>query len=57
MTEGDTQRGDGELGTCHVCGDVFSTQEALIRHLEEAHEEDRLVEDQSEPVEADPSGV
>lgn len=28
---------DAEIGTCHVCGDTFATQEELSKHLIDAH--------------------
>jgi hypothetical protein len=31
-----TQHGDGEIGTCHVCGATFATQEELSKHLIDA---------------------
>lgn len=36
MSERTTQRGDGEIGTCHVCGATFATQEELSKHLIDA---------------------
>ncbi len=30
--------GDGEIGTCHVCGATFATQEELSKHLIDANE-------------------
>jgi len=38
MSERETQRGDAEVGACHVCGETFPTQEDLSKHLIEAHE-------------------
>jgi hypothetical protein len=38
MSERETQRGDPEVGVCHVCGESFPTQEELSKHLIEAHE-------------------
>ena len=38
MSERETQRGDPEVGVCHVCGETFPTQEELSKHLIEAHE-------------------
>lgn len=40
MSEVEEQRGDPELGTCHVCGRRFPTQEELSKHLLEAHAEE-----------------
>ena len=45
MSERIEQGGDGELGTCHICGEVFSTQQLLADHLREQHEEDTLAGD------------
>ena len=42
MTEQDEQRGDGEIGVCHVCGQAFDTQLALSKHLMDVHEDDLL---------------
>lgn len=44
MTEVDEQRGDREIGTCHVCGSEFSSQEDLSKHLMDVHGEDSLPE-------------
>jgi hypothetical protein len=45
MTEQDEQRGDPEVGVCHVCGQEFVTQLALSQHLMDAHEGDVLKAD------------
>ena len=42
MTERETQQGDGETAECHVCSQTFSTQEELLKHLEERHPDDLL---------------
>jgi hypothetical protein len=42
MTEQDEQRGDPEIGVCHVCGQTFDTQLELSQHLMDVHEEDVL---------------
>lgn len=42
MTERTEQRGDPEIGVCHVCGQEFDTQLALSKHLMDVHEEDVL---------------
>jgi uncharacterized C2H2 Zn-finger protein len=42
MSEMETQRGDSEIGRCHVCGDLFPTQEELSRHLMKAHSDESL---------------
>jgi hypothetical protein len=36
VSERTTQRGEGEIGTCHVCGATFATQEELSKHLIDA---------------------
>lgn len=48
MTEQDEQRGDPEVGVCHVCGQEFETQLALSQHLMDMHEEDVLNSDPTE---------
>lgn len=45
MTERDEQRGDPEIGVCHVCGQTFDKQLALSKHLMDAHDEDILPTD------------
>lgn len=42
MTERDEQRGDPEIGVCHVCGQTFDTQLALSQHLMDIHPDDLL---------------
>jgi hypothetical protein len=42
MTETDEQRGDPEIGVCHVCGQTFDTQLALSQHLMDTHPDDLL---------------
>jgi hypothetical protein len=42
MTERDEQRGDPEIGVCHVCGTRFDTQRELAQHLLDAHDGDLL---------------
>jgi hypothetical protein len=42
VSEVEDQRGDGEIGTCHVCGRTFPTQEALSQHLMDDHEGELL---------------
>jgi len=37
MSEMETQSGDAEVGRCHICAQVFDTQEDLSKHLMEAH--------------------
>ena len=48
MSERDEQRGDPEIGVCHVCGQTFDTQLALSKHLMEVHEDDVLPADPAE---------
>ena len=48
MTEKDAQEGDRETAVCHVCDRRFSTQEELLKHLEETHPDD-LLPNVSEP--------
>jgi hypothetical protein len=45
MTEQDEQRGDPEIGVCHVCGQEFDTQLALSQHLMDVHADDVLNSD------------
>ena len=40
MSEREHQGGDGEVGTCHVCGKLFASQELLSKHLLDEHGED-----------------
>jgi hypothetical protein len=42
MTERTEQRGDPEVGVCHVCGREFATQLALSQHLMDEHDEELL---------------
>ena len=44
MSEVERQGGDPEVGTRHVCGRTFPSQEELSKHLLEDHEEDRGAE-------------
>jgi len=46
MTERTEQRGDSEVGVCHVCGKEFETQLALSQHLIDEHDEELLAGDQ-----------
>jgi hypothetical protein len=48
-----TQHRDGEIGTCHVCGATFATQEELTKHLIDA--DDGL--GTADGPEADPAGT
>jgi hypothetical protein len=38
MTERTEQRGDPEVGVCHVCGQAFDTQLKLSQHLMDEHD-------------------
>lgn len=40
MSEVERQGGDPEVGTCHVCGRTFASQEELSKHLLHAHDGD-----------------
>ena len=42
MSEADGQRGEGEMATCHMCGQEFPTPEELSKHLMEAHDDEGL---------------
>jgi hypothetical protein len=42
MTERDEQEGAEEIGTCHICGKTFPTQEEMSRHMMDAHEGEGL---------------
>ena len=42
VTERDEQGGDPELGTCHICGKEFRTQEELSKRLMDVHPDDAL---------------
>jgi hypothetical protein len=42
VRERDSQQGDAETAVCHVCNERFSTQEQLLKHLEQAHPDDVL---------------
>jgi hypothetical protein len=53
VTERSVQRGNDEVGICHVCGTTFATQEELSKHLIDAH--DGLAAD--EPGAPDPAGT
>ncbi len=48
MSEVEDQRGDGEIGTCHVCGRTFPTQEELSKHLMDDHDGELLVDPDSD---------
>jgi hypothetical protein len=42
MSERDQQGGDHEMGTCHMCGQTFNSQEELSKHMMDAHEGEGL---------------
>jgi uncharacterized C2H2 Zn-finger protein len=44
MTEHETQLAEVEIGRCHVCAQLFQTQEDLLRHLKEAHGVESLLQ-------------
>jgi hypothetical protein len=48
MTERTDQRGDGEVGVCHICGVTFPTQQQLAAHLMNDHDGEILPVDGSE---------
>jgi hypothetical protein len=37
MRELEIQKGDAEIGRCHICALTFASQEDLSKHLKEAH--------------------
>jgi uncharacterized C2H2 Zn-finger protein len=37
MSEREAQSGDTEVARCHICAQVFDTQNDLSKHLMEAH--------------------
>jgi hypothetical protein len=52
MSEREDQSGDQEIGTCHICGRTFSTQEELSKHLMDEHAGERLPEGSGDSREA-----
>ena len=48
MSERIEQRGDPEVGVCHIFGETFDTQLALSKHLMDTHEDDVLDSDPAE---------
>jgi hypothetical protein len=44
MSEHETQLAEVEIGRCHVCAQLFQTQEDLLRHLKEAHGVESLLQ-------------
>lgn len=45
VSEREEQGGDPEIGTCHICGHEFGTQEELSKHLMDVHRDDALGEE------------
>lgn len=52
MSEMKTQSGDKEIGSCHICGRTFSTQEELSKHLMDEHADEGLPEGSGDSQEA-----
>jgi hypothetical protein len=48
VSERETQTGDGEVGTCHICGQTFSFQEELSKHLIEEHGDEGLASEEED---------
>jgi Zinc finger, C2H2 type len=44
MSEQTEQRGDPEIGICHICDREFPTQEELSKHLMDDHDGDTLAD-------------
>jgi len=51
-SEREEQSGDKEIGTCHICGRTFSTQEELSKQLMDEHAGERLPEGSGDSREA-----
>jgi hypothetical protein len=51
MSEQESQGGDPEIGTCHMCGEVFPTQLELSKHLMDEHDEDGLPTPEADRIE------
>lgn len=49
MTEQDEQVIEPEIAVCHICTSEFSTQEELHKHLIEAHDDESLANDETQP--------
>jgi Zinc finger, C2H2 type len=49
VSERETQAGDAEVAVCHMCGQTFSSQEMLSKHLMDAHDDEGLVSEGSDP--------
>jgi hypothetical protein len=52
MSDMQAQSGDKEIGTCHICGRTFSTQEELSKHLMDEHADEGLPEGSGDSREA-----
>ena len=52
MSEMEAQSGDKEIGTCHICGQTFSSQEELSKHLMDEHAGEGLPEGSGDSQEA-----
>lgn len=52
MSEMKAQSGDKEIGSCHICGRTFSTQEELSKHLMDEHADEGLPEGSGDSQEA-----
>jgi hypothetical protein len=48
MTERTEQRGDPEIGVCHICSRAFPTQEELSKHLMDDHDGETLADAQGD---------
>lgn len=52
MSEMEAQSGDKEIGTCHICGRTFFSQEELSKHLMDEHAGEGLPEGSGDSQEA-----
>jgi hypothetical protein len=52
MSEREARSGDKEIGTCHICGRTFPTQEELSKHLMDEHAGEGLPEGSGDSREA-----
>jgi len=37
VSEHESQLAEVEIGRCHICAQLFGSQEDLLKHLKEAH--------------------
>jgi uncharacterized C2H2 Zn-finger protein len=37
VSERESQLDEVEIGRCHICAQLFGTEEELLKHLEQAH--------------------